>query len=71
MKYTDYIDATCFTNLDDYNTSFAKKFIAIPNKGDNVEVLYKGKRDYLKVVAIYHCCDLATSVPILRIELHK
>jgi hypothetical protein len=50
----NYIKGYCRTNLDYYNCSLVKVFAAIPNIGDNVQVLYKGNVTTLKVVAVTH-----------------
>ena len=70
----NYIQGECHTNLDDYDCSLVKVFGAIPNKGDLVEVLYKGNVAQLEVVSIKHKCRNGSTpnpIPYIEIELHK
>lgn len=63
-----YINATCFTDLEDYNCPITK-FVAIPNIGDKVKVLYKGNITYLKVVDVMHSEHIPDMSPYLYVKL--
>lgn len=67
----NYIKANCRTNLDGYDCSITSVFYAIPNKGDYVQVLYKGSVTYLKVVGILHKSGNNNQHPIIEIELNN
>ena len=70
----NYIQGHCQTNLDDYDCSLVKVFAAIPNKGDYVDVLYKGGIAALVVVSIKHKCRNGSTPnpqPYIEVELHK
>lgn len=58
----------CFTNLDDYNCP-VKEFARVPNIGERVMVIYKGRESSLAIVQITH--QLRDEKPFLRIELHN
>lgn len=70
----NWIEAFCRTNLDDYDCSLVKVFAAIPNKGDKVQVLYRGNVTSLDVVQVTHKCkngNTSTPIPYIEVELHK
>lgn len=64
------IKAKCNTNLDNYDC-FVTEFVALPRKGDNVAVLLKGQRTYLKVVSILHTEDKHYKGCYIEVELNK
>lgn len=64
------IDATCHTNLDDYDCSLVKKFVTLPQIGNKVRVLKNGNKTTLKIVDITHDVN-EKGEPKLLIELHK
>ena len=70
----NYIEGRCKTNLDDYDCSLVKVFAAIPNKGDFVDVLYKGGISALAVISVKHKCkngSTSNPMPYIEVELHK
>ncbi|MCK9429942.1 MAG: hypothetical protein M0R17_08050 [Candidatus Omnitrophica bacterium] len=71
----EYINGICHTNLDDYDCSKITVFVAIPNIGDSVRVLYKGHSSTLRVVQITHTIRKSyigdKIEPVILIELHN
>ena len=70
----NYIQAECYTNLDDYDCSLVKVFAGMPKKGELVDVLYNGSMSVLSVVSIRHKCRNSSTpnpTPYIEVELHK
>ena len=65
----NYIVGFCRTNLDNYDCSEVRVFVAVPRIGERVRVLYKGNSTTLKVCGITHC--LRSGNPIIEVELHN
>ena len=63
------IKGHCKTTLDNYDVSLVNKFVAIPNKGDNIVCKYKGTDTTLRVYQITH--DFRENEPYIIIELHN
>lgn len=61
------IKGYCRTNLDGFNCSKIKGFAAPPQKGDKVEVLYRGEPAILEICSITH--KMVDGEPILSVEL--
>lgn len=72
----NYIEAKCFTNLDDYHCNITK-FVAIPRVGEYVTCQYKGHSSRLKIVSIEHgegnvwINEERVTRPLIRVELNK
>ncbi len=78
------IDAICRTNLDNY-TCPVVVFAAVPQKGENVDVLHNGNPSTLKVVSVTHKQKMETNplnngvtvnvftrqIPYIEVELNK
>lgn len=78
------IEAICKTNLDDYTCPITV-FVAVPQKGENVDVFHKGHPSTLKVISITHKQKLEShsnnngiainvyfrKTPYIEVELNK
>lgn len=63
----EYIRAKCKTNLDDYDCSIVTQFVALPRKGERVEVSRKGSTATLVICQITHTYDIMG--PMIIVEL--
>jgi hypothetical protein len=64
----NYIQAKCFTNLDDY-ICHVTEFVAVPKKGQQVQVSRRGCYATLKVVNIVHKQWQNSRIPFIEVEL--
>ena len=61
------IKAFCRTNLDGFDCSEITSFVTLPNKGDKVQVKYRGNVALLEVCGITHRCK--NDEPSIEVEL--
>ena len=66
----EYISGYCTTNLDDYDCGGFTEFVAVPRKGERVEVKYKNNLTVLWVVGVIHKHHKDRG-PYIVVELNK
>jgi len=63
------IKGYCRTNLDNYDCSDVRVFVAVPRIGESVRVSYKGNATWLKVCMVTH--TVKNNEPEIIVELHN
>lgn len=64
----DYVKGHCTTNRDDYIT-YVTRFYRVPNPGERVGCLYRGRDASLKVYQVTH--TIKDEEPYIIVELNN